>query len=234
MKKYTFPSAGTSIELAHSLLAFMQESYEEAVQAVAKIASGGSDNVILYGCELSGGNVSAGWIVYDGELLEFKAGTYYDDVVIREEEGDVSRETLRYAECAVGSSDFSFSDLSRVGANVNLAPVEVADNITSTKIDHTVSFDGADGWTEADLDSDILLRKSIILAKIKVTANEGSLGIKFRKPGDTMDASYFSFAETDGPTFENVWIPCDGKTIEYDTLSATGGGNFELTIIAAF
>jgi microcystin-dependent protein len=50
---------------------FMQTGYNEAFAAIAKMCG---DKTILYGVEVNAGNVSAGWISVNGELVRFIGG----------------------------------------------------------------------------------------------------------------------------------------------------------------
>ncbi len=96
-------------------LSEMQDSYRGALGAIATLAG---SKVILQGVEIVGGNVTAGWISYNGELIPFMAGAYNDKVVITE--AAVSRvfeDTAVYdayftktATCAA-VGDFDFGDL---------------------------------------------------------------------------------------------------------------------------
>jgi microcystin-dependent protein len=51
---------------------FMQTGYNEAFAAIAKMCG---DKTILYGVEVNAGNVSAGWISVNGELIRFIGGS---------------------------------------------------------------------------------------------------------------------------------------------------------------
>lgn len=114
MNNIDFSNLG-GFPLEQDTLDFMQLCYKGALGAVAKLCG---DKTILYGVENIGGNVSAGWISYNGELLLFQGGAVGANVVISEtptsvtfEDGNV-KETyfVRTATCgAVGA--FPFSDL---------------------------------------------------------------------------------------------------------------------------
>ena len=109
-KKIAFPGSGVSYELAHSSLNFMQNAFIELSEALGTALG---NKVILSGVVVSGGAVTDGWIIYDGEILEFRGGTYDDNVQIYEVDGAVSTEKIRYAQCVVGTGGFDFSELKR-------------------------------------------------------------------------------------------------------------------------
>lgn len=96
-------------------LKFMQDSYRGALGAIASLCG---NKTILYGVEVSVGNVSAGWISYNGELLPFIGGSYAAQVVIEEtvvplifeDNAQHDVEFTKYATCGV-VGDFPFSDL---------------------------------------------------------------------------------------------------------------------------
>lgn len=62
-------------------LAFMQDSYRGAFAAIAKLCG---TKTILYGVEVIAGNVTPGWIAYEGELIPFTGGAVGAAVVITE------------------------------------------------------------------------------------------------------------------------------------------------------
>lgn len=66
---------------------FMQDSYRSALAAVAKLCG---DKTILTGVEVAGGNVTPGWISYNGELVRFVGGAVSAEVVVVETSNLVS------------------------------------------------------------------------------------------------------------------------------------------------
>lgn len=101
--------------LEQDTLKFMQDSYDAAFQAVAKLCG---DKTILSGVVVTGGNVSSGWISYNNELVPFIGGALGAQVVIAETSTSATFEDgtdhaiyfTKTATCgAVGS--FPFSDL---------------------------------------------------------------------------------------------------------------------------
>lgn len=57
---------------------------QSIIGEVSQLATLGGANYILKGCEVNGTNVSAGWIVLDGEILPFEAGQLGTKVAIEE------------------------------------------------------------------------------------------------------------------------------------------------------
>lgn len=105
--------------LEQDTLKFMQDSYAAAFGAMAAHFG---DKVIVSGVQVSGSNVSDGWISYQGELIPFIGGTLGAQVVITEEkqsvtfEDGVDREVYitKTATCGV-SGAFPFADLKPAG-----------------------------------------------------------------------------------------------------------------------
>ena len=94
-------------------LDFLQQSYLAAFGALAKLCG---DKVILTGVELAAGNVSDGWIAYNGELIKFIGGAYADQIVITETAvpftfGDASVHDVQFTKIAtcglIGAFDFA-------------------------------------------------------------------------------------------------------------------------------
>lgn len=116
MNKIDFSNLG-GFPLEQDTLDFLQQSYKSGFEAVAKLCG---NKTILSGVEVTGGNVSAGWISYNGELIKFISGAVGADVVLTETATQVTFEDAnvydtyftRTATCGV-SGDFPFSDLSR-------------------------------------------------------------------------------------------------------------------------
>jgi microcystin-dependent protein len=99
-------------------LAFMQDSYRGALGALAKLCG---DKTILAGVEVNGGNVTAGWISYNGELIPFIGGAVAAQVKITETKTpatfeDNSVHDVEYVKVAelVAVGDFIFADLQRI------------------------------------------------------------------------------------------------------------------------
>jgi len=75
------------------------------------------NNYILYGCELSGSNRTAGAVVIGGELMPFEAGANATKVQVT---GEAAKRTLK-AKCA-STGTIDFAALRRIPASVKAAP----------------------------------------------------------------------------------------------------------------
>lgn len=103
--------------LEQDSLQFMQESYRGAFAAIAQLCG---NKTILYGVESVGGNITDGWIAYNGELIPFIGGVAAADVVITETpaaaqatfEDGTDRDVYFTKVATVGAvGDFPFTDL---------------------------------------------------------------------------------------------------------------------------
>lgn len=103
--------------LEEDTLDFMQQSYRSAFAAIAQLCG---SKTILYGVEVIAGNVTNGWISYNGELIPFIGGAVATDVVIIEtpavtqatfEDGSI-RDVYFTKIATIGiTGDFPFADL---------------------------------------------------------------------------------------------------------------------------
>jgi len=111
-------------------LQFMNDSIRRGVELITKMA--GSGNLIFEGMELDGGNLTAGTIVIDGEILPFEASTFNTRIAVFETEitvpynedvdddGNLDQkpaDTTRVARAAAsgGVSSVQYSTFNRVG-----------------------------------------------------------------------------------------------------------------------
>lgn len=109
--------------LEQDTLKFMQDSYRGAFGGLAQMAG---DKTIIAGVEVTGSNVTSGWIAYQGELIPFTGGVLGTDVVISETSADATFEDssvfptyyTKTATSGVGGA-FPFSDLVRISALQN-------------------------------------------------------------------------------------------------------------------
>lgn len=107
-------------------LGFMQDDYQSAIKALAKLA--GTDLVIITGLTESGSSVSDGWILYNGDLVYFQAGTKSTYFIIEEttvqkanENGTlVDRYTTKIARFGTGSAQVAYANLKRATDLINL------------------------------------------------------------------------------------------------------------------
>lgn len=111
-----------NLAITATFLGFMQS----ALQELNKLAALGGDNYILSGCTVAGSAVSAGQLIINGELLEFKAGNQSSYVIIREnkethniQEGSHTKVT-RWVEFGVGTGQIAWDSLKRVKTNQEL------------------------------------------------------------------------------------------------------------------
>lgn len=101
-------------------LGFMQSNYQDTIRALAKLA--GADNIIITGVEDTGGSVSEGWILHDGDLVYFEAGTKSTYFIIEEVATQkansngalVDRYFTKVAKFGTGPDQVAFSVLTRI------------------------------------------------------------------------------------------------------------------------
>ncbi len=117
MKQIDFSKNG-GFPLSQDRLAFMQQSYTEAIQTLAAICG---DKTIVSGVVVTGANVSDGWIVYSGQLIRFVGGSLASRVVVTTTgtgltfQNGITNTVLNEptASCALIGS-FDFADLKRL------------------------------------------------------------------------------------------------------------------------
>lgn len=80
MNKIDFTQPG-GLWIYQDTLEFMQDSYSTLIAA---ITSALGDNVILSGCVKTQSNVSAGWLILNGELLRYEGGVYAANFMAQE------------------------------------------------------------------------------------------------------------------------------------------------------
>lgn len=108
------------LPFSQNVAAFMQGTYALQFGALAGLLG---DRVIISGVEVSGGNVSAGWITSGGMLIPFEAGLAADRVDVITSTSDLLYEdgqnkqvyTTRVARC-VTVGGFAFSELRRLSS----------------------------------------------------------------------------------------------------------------------
>ena len=101
--------------LEQDTLGFMQMSYTNPLSGIAKLCG---DKTILSGVNVIAGNVTAGWISFNGELIPFQSCPLLSKVSIVEvptavtfEDGELREEYFtRVAKCSL-VGDFDFSEL---------------------------------------------------------------------------------------------------------------------------
>jgi len=121
---------GGGFPLTTNRLEFLQSIYTKAFYQFAKLA--GDGNIILDGIVKTGGNISAGVAIIDGEILEFRAGIFnsriaiFEDVVYIPYNEDVNSDgnldlktsdVTRYLKCSAagGTDPFLYNSFERIG-----------------------------------------------------------------------------------------------------------------------
>lgn len=148
MNRIDFTLLG-GMPLTQDRLKFMQDSYTEALGALAQLCG---NKTILYGVVKTGGLVSSGWISYNGELIRFVGGSYDTTVVISEtptpyvyaDSNSKDVEYVKTATCGAGGA-FDFADLVPL---LSLANVWLPGDIKMKHVDQTyedANFD-VDGY----------------------------------------------------------------------------------------
>lgn len=117
MNKIDFKEGGFPFNT--DTLTFMQKAYSDCTSALSAL---GGDNYILKGCTVTGGAVSDGFVVINGEVLPFKRGTLQATVMIRENKesvlyaDDIERDSFfnRWVEFGTGAEQISWASLTRI------------------------------------------------------------------------------------------------------------------------
>jgi hypothetical protein len=114
------------------VLEFMQDGYSKPLGALAALCG---DKTIVTGVELVAGNITPGWIAYQGELIPFIGAVPASRVQIIEvitaylfeDNGNYPVETKRTAELVSVGGDFDFSDLQPLSTIIaNKASLDLA------------------------------------------------------------------------------------------------------------
>jgi len=122
MNRADFTTATNGFPLeADSTLGFMQATYTDALNALARLA--GTSSVVVSGCVENGNQVGSGWIYYNGELLKFIGGTKQNTIIIEEvvtQKGNADgtpydRYFTRSAKFGTGTNSIPWSNFKRVG-----------------------------------------------------------------------------------------------------------------------
>jgi len=123
-------------------LTFMQKAYSDCISALSTL---GGDNYILKGCTVTGGAVSDGFVVINGEVLPFKRGTLQATVMIRENKesvlyaDDIERDSFfnRWVEFGTGAEQISWASLTRIDNLQKMA--SKLSELTGVLNDHAIS-----------------------------------------------------------------------------------------------
>lgn len=120
----------SNFPLSIDSMVFLQEMIKQS----ATLAEIGGDKYILSGCELEGTNVSAGYIVLNGEILPFTGGIIQEYVFIKEVKRSVTASgydfpdvyTSRTVEFGINDIRYKWDDFKRVQTNMQLsAAIEI-------------------------------------------------------------------------------------------------------------
>lgn len=117
------------LPFSQNVAAFMQGTYNLQFGALAALLG---DKVILSGVELISGNVTAGWITFEGRMIPFEAGLATANVDIITSTSDLLYEdgqtkqvyTTRVARC-VSVGGFPFTELKRLSTYKSLMDMVV-------------------------------------------------------------------------------------------------------------
>lgn len=122
-KRIDFTNIG-GFPFTQDTLKFMQESYRGAFSSLAAMIG---NKTIVSGVEVASGNVTDGWISYQGELIPFIGGVAGSDIIITEnatnatfeDENEFPTYFTKIATCGVGGA-FPFAELVRLQALQNI------------------------------------------------------------------------------------------------------------------
>lgn len=106
-------------------LKWIMDGHRDALLAIAQMIG---DNVIVYGCEHIGANVTNGWVVINGELLQFVGGPYgtgaikVDEVTEDRTFDDTTTHTVYFNKRAIlqAPGDINYTDLQKMSNLINL------------------------------------------------------------------------------------------------------------------
>lgn len=142
MKRFNFNQTG-GLKLVTETLSGLQDAYSIYTGAL-KMAG---DKAILSGCEELGGTVTDGFVIINGEILEFKGAVKQSTVIIKEEIENIQFEdgslkpfeTYRYATFGFSTSAISWDSFKRVPP-LNEIPSQIT--ALNTKIDSFINAMG--------------------------------------------------------------------------------------------
>lgn len=205
-------------------LAFMQESYRGAFGGLAAMAG---DKTIIAGVEVTGSNVTSGWIAYQGELIPFTGGVLGTDVIISEISTDATFEDnsvfsayfTKTATSGVGGA-FPFSDLIRISTLQNIwLPGDIKEKYCDN-LYITANFD-VDGYGLNREKGWRILSKAYPTSAGKVMVNLDSADIDFDACGKTGGKKTHVLTKQELPNY-SITVPA--KSVGGVTNDPTGGG----------
>lgn len=161
-KRFDFTKTG-GFPLDQDSLSWMQQSYTEALQAVASLIG---DSVIVSGCVVVGNTISDGWVVLNGVLYPFVGGVI----------GDISNETITIKEMA---TSLEFEDANFKEVQFHKYCTFGTSTIPFNSLKRLKTFKEISTNFQSVSDSVEVLNKQIITGKIYVDLPlEGAKGLK--------------------------------------------------------
>lgn len=146
--------------MTQQTLAFMQDSYRDALGAIAQFVG---DKVIVAGLNIAGSTATNGWISLNGELIPFQGGTVSSQYVIEEVPetrvfaDNESKEVYYTKRARFGTPGALFSQLRRIGTASDIWQKGDTKDIIITTVEYTADFDAAGigrnsriGWALCD------------------------------------------------------------------------------------
>lgn len=212
--------------LEQDTLDFMQQSYRGAFGALAKLCG---DKVILTGVEVAGGNVSSGWIVYNGELIPFIGGSVAAKVLITETAVQATFEDTnvydayftKSATCGT-SGDFDFSELVPL---LTLQNIWLPGDIKEKLVDNTyiaTNFDSSGYGINMEIGWRIL-SKAYPSTAGKVMVNQDTSDPTFDTVGNTGGTKTGTIVQNQLPASMVLKIPLVQHTSSAGTFGVTDG-----------
>lgn len=203
-------SYGNGFPFESKTLDFMQTDYKTALKGIAGI--GGNGDFIISGMVQIGGNMSAGWIYYQGDLVFFEAGVKQDNFIIVDDvENKIYQDGVshpayitRHAKFGLGTNPILFSTLKRLPSLLNMQSL-----ITSL-----IGFETSVVVAGCDISGVSVFPTTLIIAAGLVMIDNNVLSM----PGYT--GAYPVWANADG-NWVNVQ-PVTGSFIKFDPYTSQG------------
>lgn len=216
--------------LDQDVLDHMQKSYRDAFGGLAKMAG---DKVIIDGVVVDGGNVSSGWIVYNGEMIPFIGGAVNVNVSITEvataavfdDDTQHDIEFIKTATCAPLGA-FPFADLVRLSTLQNMwqpgdLKQKVVDNayITANFDVNGFGLNKEVGWR--------ILDKAYPAAAGKMLVNRNAADGDFNTCGNNGGAKQYTLLRANLPAVGLKFpLPVTNSSgTQYEGNSMDGGGD---------
>lgn len=205
-----FPWSADAVE-------FMQSSYTDVIEKLCKLHG---DNYIVFGCEVTGGSISSGAIVVDGELIPFEAGAYNAKFTISETSENVEYSDqvqrpaffTRVARCTSNGS-YNLADFKRIRTHEVFGETDWV----SCQVDSRINFNpwnSSANWTDyvASAGFDYL---AALKARRDANGNVFLLGGGGMITGITASYTFATLPEGMRPK-KITYIPVDGYKGNYE------------------